>query len=195
MNRRHLLGTLLALPLFAACSSGTKAFQNTDLTPAGVFPKLELTDGDGKVRQMNEFSGKVVIVFFGFTRSPDSSPSALRKYASLIRSLRSIDSKRVQLLFITLDPKRDAPQHADTFAQWFHPEFIGLGGSPAQINSLAEQFDVTFSKKNTSPTDYSIEYAADAYVIDPKGQLRLRAALSSPIEHITEDMLLLLDEK
>lgn len=193
MKRRYLLGGMLLAPLLIACNAKKRAFQTTDLSDKKVFPKLELLDGDGRLRNLEEFKNKVTILIFGYTRCADKCPAALRKYATLLRSLRTEMAERVQVLFVSIDPQRDAPQHADTFAQWFNPAFVGLSGSSERVQAVSEQFEIGLTKK---PVDgalaYMIEHTADAYVIDPKGQLRLRVNESVPVEYITEDIELLL---
>lgn len=196
MKRRNLLGGMLLAPLFVACGAQKKAFQTTDLSAKNLFPRLELPDGDGRLRNIEEFRNKVVVLLFGYTRCTEDCPAALRKYATLLRALRSETARQVQVIFVSIDPERDAPQHADTFAQWFSPAFLGLSGSPEKIAALTAQFELPISRKPVAgPLTYTIEHPADAYLIDRKGQVRLRAEQTAPIEYITEDIQLLLDEK
>ncbi len=193
MKRRNLLGGMLLAPLFVACGAQQRAFQTTDLSSKNFFPRFELPDGDGRLRNIEEFRNKVVVLLFGYTRCTEECPAALRKYATLLRSLRSETAQQVQVVFVSVDPDRDAPQHADTFAQWFNPAFLGLSGSPEKITALTAQFDLQVVRKPVEgPLAYTLEHSASAYLIDPKGQLRLKAEQTAPIEYITEDIQLLL---
>jgi protein SCO1/2 len=195
MKRRDFLHLFPALGL-VACGAGERGFDNTDLSAAGITPHGSLFGGDGQARGFADFRGKVVIVYFGYTNCPDDCPAAMRKYASLVRNLRSRDAERVQLLFISLDPERDTPERTDAYAKLFNPGFVGLSGRTQEIADVARQFNVTYSKKTVEGSaSYGLEHSRGAYVIDPKGRLRLALAEDAPLEPIVADLQRLLDEE
>src|SRR6188474_2734798 len=90
MKKLWLAGLLSSLILLlTACNpdaqsgAGTGAvnkastFVGTDITGAD-FPKpLSLTDHNGKKRTMDDFKGKVVTLFFGYTHCPDVCPTTM----------------------------------------------------------------------------------------------------------------------
>ncbi|WP_374325388.1 SCO family protein [Azonexus sp.] len=192
MNRRDFI-TLAAALALTACGGEAPGFRNTDLSSGQLFPRAMLYDGKGRARSFEEFRGKAVIVFFGYTSCPDICPSALRKYASLLRTLRDRDAARVQVIFISVDPERDTPERTDTFVKWFHPDFLGLSGTAEQIAEVATQFKVVYGKKEIGGgMGYVIDHSAAAYVLDPAGQLRLMLAETAPLEPIIADLQTLL---
>ncbi|NHC07856.1 protein SCO1/2 [Azonexus fungiphilus] len=194
MKRRSFIGLAAALAL-AACGKGEPRLNHPDLQAANVVPTANLFDGQGRPRNFEEFRGKAVIVFFGYTSCPDICPAALRKYASLIRNLRDKEAERVQLVFISIDPERDTPERADTYAKWFNPQFLGLSGTEEQIAEVARQFKVVYSKKNVEGgMNYVVDHSTDAYLIDPRGQLRLAIPEAALIEPIAADLRQLLGE-
>lgn len=200
MKRRTLLGLGLlgaALPLLPACSkSGSARFQNTDLSSEGIIPAGKLVGADGQPRDLADFRGKAVLVYFGYTSCPDLCPSALRKFAAIQRNLRSKDAERLQVLFITIDPERDTPERADTYAKWFNPGFAGLSGSAEQIAAMARQFKVIYTKQAVDGNmGYVMDHSTSAYLLDPKGQLRLAIDEKTPIEPIISDLQQLLEQK
>jgi protein SCO1/2 len=195
MKRRNFLHLFPALGL-VACGTDERGFHNTDLSAGAITPHGGLVGGDGQPRSFEAFRGQAVIVYFGYTSCPDICPTALRKYASLVRNLRNRDSERVQLLFISLDPERDTPERSDAYAKLFNPGFVGLSGSAQQIAEVARQFNVTYSKKTTEGSPgYVVEHSHGAYVIDPKGRLRLGLAEDAMLEPIVADLQRLLNEK
>ena len=105
----HYLGSsrLRAL-LLAACDRGAEV-PGTDITGAAFGRTLELTDHDGKPRPLADFSGKAVVLFFGFTHCPDVCPTTLAELAEAMKKLGP-DADRVQVLFVTVDPERDTPE-------------------------------------------------------------------------------------
>lgn len=195
MNRRDFIALIPALAL-AGCGQSTPRFNNTDLSGGNIFPTANLFDGAGRPRNFEEFRGKAVFVFFGYTSCPDICPTTLRKYASLLRNLRDKEQAKVQVLFITVDPARDTPERTDTYAKWFNPNFIGLSGTAEQIAAVAAQFQVVYSKKAVEGgMGYVIDHTAAAYLIDPKGQLRLAIPEAALLEPISADLRTLLEEK
>ena len=192
MKRRDFI-TLAGALVLTACGGEAPGFRNTDLSSGQLFPRASLYDGQGRARSFEEFRGKAVIVFFGYTSCPDICPSALRKYASLLRTLRDRDAARVQVIFISVDPERDTPERTDTYAKWFHPDFLGLSGTEEQIAEVTRQFKVVYGKKEIGGgMAYVIDHTAAAYVLDPTGQLRLMLAETAPLEPIIADLQSLL---
>ena len=60
------------------------------------------------MRHLEDFRGKAVVLFFGFTHCPDVCPTTLADLASAMKALGP-DAERVQVLFVTVDPERDTP--------------------------------------------------------------------------------------
>ena len=195
MKRRNFLHLFPAFGLLA-CGVEERSFQNKDLTPQGVSPQANLLGGDGKAFSFEDFRGKVLIVYFGYTNSPETVPTAMRKYASLVRNLRSKDAERVQFLFISFDSERDTPELSNTYARLFNPGFAGLAADSPQIAALASQFGATYTKKSIEGSAaYHFEHSNAAYVVDAKGRLRLALAADALLEPITGDLQKLLAEK
>lgn len=89
------------------------------------MPQATLIGVGGKGVSFEDFRGKALIVYFGYTSSPEIVPTAMRKYASLVRNLRDRDAERVQALFISFDSERDTPERCQTYARLFNPGFTG----------------------------------------------------------------------
>ena len=100
---------ICSLALLAACDSAGPKFKSTDITGVEYGRTLELTGQDGKPRRLEDFRGKAVVLFFGFTHCPDVCPTTLADVASALKSLGP-DAGRVQVLFVTVDPERDTPK-------------------------------------------------------------------------------------
>src|SRR5882672_8758758 len=89
----------------AACgrSPSAPSFRATDVTGAEFGRDLQLTDFNGQRRQLSDFRGKAVVVFFGYTHCPDVCPTTLSTLAAAAKKLGP-DGDKVQVLFITADP-------------------------------------------------------------------------------------------
>lgn len=195
MKRRTCLSLMLAA-LLGACGQPQTGFKNTDLSAERIFPSAQLASAHGQPVDFKQFHGKLVIVFFGYTSCPDVCPSAMRKYASLLRNLRTKEAEQIQVLFISVDPARDTPEKADTYVKWFNPGFLGATGTDAQIADVARQFKAIYSKQPVAGgMGYVMDHSALAYVVDPQGQLRLAIPETAGIESIADDLRQLLSAK
>ena len=183
-----LLGSLV---LAAGCDSGPK-FKSADITGADYGKSLELTDHAGKLRHLEDFRGKAVVLFFGFTHCPDVCPTTLAEMAQVVRQLGP-EGERVQVLLVTVDPERDTKDALAKYVTAFDPRFLGLYGDLEQTRRVAKDFKIYFEKRKTGDT-YSIDHSAQSYVIDPRGRLRLLVRHDRISSDLPDDLRTVLKE-
>jgi protein SCO1/2 len=196
--RRGVLLAGVAAALLAACEGGgagapKKAnFKATDITGADYGKALALTDHSGRARSLADWSGKVVVLFFGFTQCPDVCPTTLATLADVMKRLGP-DADRVQVLFVTLDPERDTPAVLAPYVTAFDPRFLGLYGDKDATAKTTRDFKVFFQKvPGKTEGAYSIDHTAASYVLDGKGRLRLYVRHQQTGEDIAADIKALL---
>ena len=149
------------------------SFKGVDITGAEYARNLSLTDGDGKVRTLADFKGKVVLVFFGYTQCPDVCPTTMAELAEVKRGLGA-DGARVQGIFVSVDPDRDTAELLKAYTANFGPDIIGLRGTPEQTKEAAREFKVFYNKvPGKTETSYTVDHTAGSYVFDAKGKVRL----------------------
>ena len=186
------VAVMLSLAL-TACDSGKPQFKNTDVTGADYAKDFALTDHTGKPRNLADFKGKVVTVFFGFTQCPDVCPTTLTEMKSVLDKLGPDDAKRVQVLIITIDPERDTQALLAQYVPAFHPSFIGLYGDLEATQFAAKNFKVFFQKvPGKSPGSYTMDHSAGSYAFDPQGRLRLFVRHGQQLDWLVSDIKLLL---
>jgi protein SCO1/2 len=179
--------------VLAACSgSGAAKFKSTDITGVDYGRSLELTDTSGRVRHLDDFRGKAVVVFFGFTHCPDVCPTTLADLARVMQQLGP-DAERVQVLFITVDPERDTPSDLAQYVNAFDPRFIALRGDPQQTARVAKEFKIYYEKRKQGDT-YTVDHSAQSYVIDPQGRLRLLVRHDRLAQDLPEDLRVILKQ-
>jgi protein SCO1/2 len=178
--------------LLAGCDGGGPKFKSTDITGVDYGKSLQLTDHTGRPRKLEDFRGRAVVLFFGFTHCPDVCPTTLADLSQAIKALGS-DADRVQVLFVTVDPERDTREALAKYVTAFDPRFLGLYGDAAATQRVAKEFKIYFEKRKTGDS-YSVDHSAQSYVIDPQGRLRLLVRQERIASDLPEDLRTLLSE-
>lgn len=170
---RNFLAGLAATLALAACGSSGPSFKNADITGADYGKDFALTDRNGQRRTLADFRGKVLVMFFGYTHCPDACPTTMLELKQVVQELGE-DGKRVQVLFVTVDPERDTSPILAKYVPLFDPSFLGLYGGAAATAKVAKDFRVFHQKvPGSSPENYTVDHSAGSYVFDPEGRLRL----------------------
>lgn len=168
----------------------TSAFHAVDVTGAAWGRDFRLRDPSGRERTLADFRGRAVLVFFGFTQCPDVCPTALTRAAEVMRQLGD-DGRRLQVLFVTVDPERDTPELLRSYTHAFHPDFLGLWGDLDQTAAAAREFKVVYTKVPTG-SSYTMDHTALSYAFDPAGRLRLAVRHAATAAEVTQDLEILL---
>jgi protein SCO1/2 len=199
MNRKLIFvgnGILLVIVLVATLTyffSKPPSFRGT--LYAEPFPpatEIELTRADGAVFRLSDQRGRIVLMFFGYTFCPDVCPTTLAEMTLVMKELGD-DSQNVQVVFISVDPKRDTPVKVQEYASRFNPTFIGLSGSQADLEPVWQSYAVFREEvQSDSAAGYLVDHTARLYLIDRDGNLRLSYAYGTPVEDIVHDVKLLL---
>ncbi|MEN9725134.1 MAG: hypothetical protein RLZZ98_643 [Pseudomonadota bacterium] len=144
-----------------------------DIGGADFVGDFELLDHHGAKRQMSDYQGKVVVLFFGYTHCPDVCPTAMADMAKMMKLLGN-DANQVQVLFVTLDPERDNQQVLAKYVPSFDERFVGLYGNTQQTAEVAKRYKVFFEKKDVAgKSGYTIDHSAGAFVFDKAGKVRI----------------------
>lgn len=176
---KKLLGVLGVCGLALLASGCDKladqkpAFHNTDVTGVDYARGFALTDHNGKPRTLEDFRGKVVVLFFGYTQCPDVCPTTMAEMATVMKELGP-SADEVQVLFVTVDPERDTRELLSHYVPAFDQRFLGLYGDAAATAKVAREFKVFYAKvPGSEPGSYTVDHTAGSYVFDKQGQLRL----------------------
>lgn len=167
-------------------------FRGIDLTGAHCAQGFSLTDFAGHSRTLADDRGLVVMLYFGFVQCPDACPTALARASAVMQQLGT-DSRRVQLLFVTVDPERDTPELPRKYMAAFDPRFVGLTGSLEQIQTTADAFRVLFKKVPTGRS-YARDHTALNCLCVPAGHIRVAVRHAHPAEDCAVDVRRLLAE-
>ncbi|MBL8394491.1 MAG: SCO family protein [Candidatus Accumulibacter sp.] len=145
-------------------------------------------DANGRAVSNEDFPGRFQLISFGYTFCPDICPTTLAEMSAVMSSLDK-DAERLQPLFITVDPERDTASILRTYVAFFHPQIIGLTGSPALVRRAADNFRVRYEKvfEPGAPADqYAVDHSAGMFLLGPDGRHVRRFAYAMPPAEIAE---------
>ena len=197
MKRRLALALAAAALALAACDkllpNAKSPFNGIDVTGAPFGGDFRLADAEGRPRSLADFRGKVVVLVFGYTHCPDVCPTTLQDFAGAVKRLGA-EGSRVQVLFVTVDPQRDTPELLKQYVPAFNPSFIGLRGDEAATTKVTRDFRIYVNKNDKGGSAaYTVDHAAQSFVFDPAGKLRLVIGYGMEPEKIAKDLRLLLN--
>jgi protein SCO1/2 len=182
----RILSLLLLLAL-AACGRGEIRPGVTDIS--GVMPDLKFAmarANDGVAVTENNYRGKIVILYFGYTHCPDVCPATLSNLAEVLKDLgpRAGD---VRVLFVSVDPARDTLPELKSYVTAFAPQIDGLRGSPNAIAQLARRFRVLYSVTQT-PHGVEVMHSGSVFIFDRTGKAREVMTTSNDERAIASDI-------
>lgn len=185
---------LLCAFLAVAMCCSAEPFKGVDVTGQGYGGAYRLTGHDGKPRTPADFKGKVAIIAFGFSYCPDVCPTTLAGLAAVVKSLNESERKRVQVLFVTVDPERDTAKLLAAYVPAFDPGFLALSGDAAATRQAARAFKTFYQKVPTTSGDYTMDHSTAYYAIDKRGETRVLFRYEQPLADVVHDVRLLLAE-
>lgn len=190
---RSLLLFLAAAALVAAVSWLTLPrllpyrFYGAEI-PAAAAQDFALIGQDGRTVRLSDFRGKLVALYYGYTFCPDVCPTTLAELGQAMKRLGA-QADAVQVIMVTVDPERDTPQHLAEYVSFFHPSFIGLSGTPAQIAAAAQAYDIYYRKHEGTPASgYLVDHTASLRLLDREGRLRLIWPYGTTGDQIAQDL-------
>ncbi|MEW7985024.1 MAG: SCO family protein [Candidatus Thiodiazotropha sp.] len=155
-----------------------------------------LHSNQGKV-SLKQFRGKVVLLYFGYTKCPDVCPTSLAIIAQALNELSEDELKSVQGVFISVDPKRDNFQALHEYASHFHPNLLGVTGSEKDLAEVAKRYGAQYEEVALEGSDfgYAVNHSSVTYLITPEGELRFMFPHQTPSFVILEAVRYLLAGK
>lgn len=142
-----------------------------------------LSDPVGRRVSLADFEGKLVLLYFGFATCPDVCPTDL---ALIAQALRQVGTEEVQPLFVTLDPERDSPVVLREYVAAFHPAFVALTGTEAEVRRVATSFKVFFENVPLAGGGYTIDHTAYTFLLNRRGKFVTLFPPGTPPERMVE---------
>ncbi|KAG8642881.1 hypothetical protein MANES_12G136200v8 [Manihot esculenta] len=138
-----------------------------------------LVDANNQVVTEQEFIGKWVLLYFGYTHSPDVGPEQVQVMAKAIDTLESKENIKVLPVFVTIDPQRDTPSHLRAY----------LKGPVSAVRQMAQEYRVYFRKVEEEGDDYLVESSHNMYLINPNMEVARCFGVEYNAEELAEEIL------
>jgi protein SCO1/2 len=173
---------------WTSVSAGPDHIEGAPGHPVIAGGSFVLVDQYGHTVRDDDFRGRFVLLYFGYTYCPDVCPLGLQSISTAIGALGPAE-KEVTPVFITVDPERDTTEVLAGYTAHFHPRLIGLTGTREQIAVAAKAYGVRFFKLYPPPfqsdeeieestksevddnASYLINHSASTYLVGPDGRL------------------------
>ncbi|RFB05404.1 SCO family protein [Parvularcula marina] len=192
MTLRHSILLLMAAPFMLSACGGESS--QTDIPRAGEIRLNSRFDADfdliaqtGETVTDEDFEGKPMFIYFGFTTCPEVCPTALGKMTATLDALGEKDAAKVQPLFITVDPERDTAERLRAHLD-YDPRLLGLTGTLEQIEAAKKALNV-YAKKVPMP-DSALEYTMDHqrlfFITGPDGTAEIAISDAAPTEQLAQ---------
>ncbi len=145
---------------------------NEDPAGAGAGGEFTLQSSDGPIT-LNQLSGRIVLLFFGFTSCADVCPLTLSTLSRAFSRLSAEELDQVAALFISVDPERDTPELLKKYTGYFHENIIGVTADHPALKQFAERYGVTYERQPApdSARGYAISHTPDILIVDREGRL------------------------
>ena len=145
--------------------------QNTPKKISDILKNINLIDHNGIEFNRASLNEKPSLLFFGFTHCPEICPTTLSQLSEITENLQNpIDLTNI--VFITLDPKRDTQDHLKEYIQYFNKNVIAITGQINEIKKLADNWNVFFETIGSSKENYNINHTATVFMLDRTGIFR-----------------------
>ena len=175
MNKNILLAVAAILTLSGCNNAPSQApLSSAPLAGAAIGGDFSLTDQDGRKRSNAEFDGQYRIIYFGYTNCPDICTPDVQNLMAGLKAFEKTSpalAKKIQPIFITVDPECDTPAVLKQFTAAFHPRLIGLTGTPVEIAATAKKFAVYYDRVEGSTADaYLMSHSQTPFLMGPDGK-------------------------
>ena len=136
-----------------------------------IIRKVNLIDHNGQAFKSTTLKNKPSLLFFGFTNCPEICPTTLADLSQITKEV-TLNDDSINIIFVTLDPKRDNKEHLRDYIQYFDGNIIGVTGNKIKIKEFADNWGVFYEAVKTTNSNYTLNHTATVFMIDALGNFR-----------------------
>ncbi len=194
------------ISIFLISGLGQTSSEKTLPIHDGVGGEFSAQSSLGREVSLSEYLGKIVLITFGYTSCQDICPATMAHLQSLLQGLDA-SAEHVQVLFVTVDPENDTPEHLKEYLARFDSRFVGLTGKREETDRIAKLFLFEYEQshgvkvttehnrsKAFAEQSYLYAHSQQVYLLDKAGRTRALFFTGSPIDQMKGAVLALLKE-
>ena len=152
--------------------------------------EIDLLDQNNRRVKLSNQPGDISLIYFGYSYCPDICPYDLERNAYVKDIMDKLD-KKINLVFVTLDPKRDTSVRLKEFSEYIHKDLIALTGTEEEIEAVKDLYKVygKSNKKDLTDKTYLVDHSTFTYLTDRNGKVLTFFNRRATPERISEKML------
>lgn len=163
--------------------------------PRPAAPLVVMTSA-GQPYELAADTGKLVLLYFGYTHCPDYCPMMLTDWKRVKRDLGA-KADGIRFVFVSVDPERDTPELTEKYARDFDPSFIGLAPTATELEAIKTEWEIAAFKEESrspgrSPAAYGVAHPANAYLLDRSGRVRVLYPPETKWQDLAADLMRML---
>lgn len=174
--------------------------ESVQLQAASIYPEartlapFELEESSGEAFTESDLQGRLSLLFFGFTNCPDICPDTL---GVLARAMAKLETMRIdqmpQVVFISVDPQRDAGDTMQDYVEYFDPRFRAVTGDDRALADLTGQVGAMFVRHSPDESGYyAVDHSGMVVIVDAQGRMIGRFPPASDADAIAADLFALI---
>lgn len=185
-----VLGAVAAIAVFPEARQ--RLFPQSGSTTSGkalIGGPFTLMDATGKTVTDQDYRGRYMLVFFGFTGCPDICPAGLQLISAALDKVGP-KADKVTPIFISVDPERDTPEKLAAFVKNFDDRLVGLTGTPEQVAGVAKAYRVFYEKtpNESAPAEYGMNHTSIIYLMGPDGEYVTHFTPATSVDAMAEKL-------
>jgi len=182
------------LMAFASYGLGRMLRPGLHLNGAEVNPPVpavgfSFTGANGQALELQGLRGKLVLLYFGYSRCSVDCSLMLQRLADARRSL-SQKANQVVVIFVSIDPQYDTPAVLEAFLANYGESFYGAVGTLQETHDLAASYDIGYA----TGAEEGVSHTPLAFLIDTAGCKRAIYPAALSADQIGADLQALLQE-
>lgn len=132
-----------------------------------LLPVFSMIDHNAKKFSNENFKGKWNLIFSGYTNCPDVCPNTLNQMTQLYQLMDKETQKKIQIIFLSVDPERDTPNYLKQYLDYFHEDFVGISGKKQQIDRVIKSLGGIYSLNKDEGEFYTVDHSARIFIVGP----------------------------
>ena len=153
-----------------------------------ALPEFTLTDHTGRAYTRRDLEETWTLLFFGYTHCPDVCPITLATVSASVDAVAALGGEAPRVVFVSVDPERDAPSHLRGYVTRFREDFLGVTGPHEELRKLTRALGVAYARDGEGP-GYLVEHSAALLLVNPKGDLQAVFAPPHEPDAMARDMV------